>query len=56
MTSWREELRDVQQTERLALTDLHRLWEREGGKLQVLEVRERSEWDAGHIPGSVHQP
>jgi hydroxyacylglutathione hydrolase len=19
-------------------------------------VRERSEWDAGHIPGSVHQP
>jgi hydroxyacylglutathione hydrolase len=56
MTSWREEQRDVQQTERLALTDLHRLWEREGGKLQVLDVRERSEWDAGHIPGSVHQP
>jgi hydroxyacylglutathione hydrolase len=56
MTSWREEQRDVQQTERLALTDLHRLWEREGGQLQVLDVRERSEWDAGHIPGSVHQP
>ncbi len=24
--------------------------------LQVLDVRERSEWDAGHIPGSVHAP
>jgi hydroxyacylglutathione hydrolase len=56
MTSWREEQRDVQQTERLALTDLHGRWEREDSKLQVLDVRERSEWDAGHIPGSVHQP
>jgi hydroxyacylglutathione hydrolase len=56
MTSWREEQRDFQQTERLALTDLHGRWERQDGKLQVLDVRERSEWDAGHIPGSVHQP
>jgi rhodanese-related sulfurtransferase len=24
--------------------------------VQVLDVRERSEWDAGHIPGSVHVP
>jgi len=56
MTSWREEQRDIQQTERLALTDLHDRWEREGRELQVLDVRERSEWDAGHIPGSVHQP
>ena len=22
----------------------------------MLDVREDSEWDAGHIPGSVHQP
>jgi hydroxyacylglutathione hydrolase len=56
MTSWREEQRDIQRTERLALTDLHARWERDDGKLQVLDVRERSEWDAGHIPGSVHQP
>ena len=25
-------------------------------ELQVLDVRERDEWDAGHIPGSVHTP
>ncbi len=56
MTSWREEKREVQGTERLALTDLHGRWEDEDGELQVLDARERSEWDAGHIPGSVHQP
>jgi hydroxyacylglutathione hydrolase len=55
MTSWRGEQRDIQRTERLPLTDLHGRWERADGKLQVLDVRERSEWDAGHIPGSVHQ-
>ncbi len=25
-------------------------------KLQVLDVRERQEWDEGHIPGSIHTP
>jgi rhodanese-related sulfurtransferase len=24
--------------------------------VQVLDVRDRSEWDAGHLPGSVHVP
>jgi hydroxyacylglutathione hydrolase len=24
--------------------------------VQILDVRERSEWDTGHIPGSVHVP
>jgi rhodanese-related sulfurtransferase len=24
--------------------------------VQVLDVRERSEWDAGHIPGAIHVP
>jgi rhodanese-related sulfurtransferase len=26
------------------------------GELQILDVRELDEWDAGHIPGSVHTP
>jgi len=56
MTSWREEQRDIHQLQRLALTDLHVRWQDEDGKLQVLDVRERPEWNAGHIPGSVHQP
>lgn len=52
MTSWREEGRPVAQIERLAIGDLHA----RAGELQILDVRERSEWDEGHIPGSVHRP
>jgi hydroxyacylglutathione hydrolase len=56
MTSWREEGREVQRTQRLTLIDMHGRWEDEHGELQVLDVREQSEWDAGHIPDSVHEP
>jgi hydroxyacylglutathione hydrolase len=52
MTSWREEKRP---TESLPRIDVEALHER-AGEVQVLDVRERSEWDAGHIPGSVHTP
>jgi hydroxyacylglutathione hydrolase len=24
--------------------------------VQLLDVRERSEWDEGHVPGSLHAP
>jgi glyoxylase-like metal-dependent hydrolase (beta-lactamase superfamily II)/rhodanese-related sulfurtransferase len=54
MTAWREESRDVQRTERRTVAALHQHWD--GGALQVLDVREREEWDAGHIPGSIHAP
>ncbi len=54
MTSWRQEKRDVARIERLPLEDLEdRL---NGGEVQVLDVRERSEWDAGHIPDSHFEP
>jgi glyoxylase-like metal-dependent hydrolase (beta-lactamase superfamily II)/rhodanese-related sulfurtransferase len=56
MTSWREERRDVQRTTRLTLVEMHERWEGDRSELQVLDVRERSEWDDGHIPGSVHVP
>lgn len=52
MTSWREERRAVRSVERI---DVHALHARVD-ELQVLDVRERAEWDAGHIPGSVHAP
>ncbi|MGH2805460.1 MAG: MBL fold metallo-hydrolase, partial [Thermoleophilaceae bacterium] len=52
MTSWREERLPVERIERITVPELR---EREG-ELQVLDVRERSEWEAGHIPGSVHTP
>jgi hydroxyacylglutathione hydrolase len=52
MTSWREERRPMERIERIDVPGLH---DRRAG-VQVLDVRERSEWDEGHIPGSVHTP
>ena len=52
MTSWREERRPVAHVERLPIGDLYA----RSGELQILDVREQSEWDQGHIPGSVHRP
>jgi rhodanese-related sulfurtransferase len=56
MTSWREERHPVERIERVALDDLHARWEADRDGVQVLDVRERDEWDAGHIPGSVFTP
>jgi glyoxylase-like metal-dependent hydrolase (beta-lactamase superfamily II)/rhodanese-related sulfurtransferase len=54
-TSWRQERRSVGRVERLAIVDLAARREDEPG-LVLLDVRERSEWDAGHIPSSVWIP
>jgi hydroxyacylglutathione hydrolase len=54
MTSWREERLPVGRIERLPVAEVHDRWARDG--LQILDVRERDEWDACHIPGSVHRP
>ena len=56
MTSWREDRLDVDGVERLTVPELHERWADGNGGLQVLDVREQGEWDAGHIPGSVHLP
>ena len=56
MTSWREEKRPVERVERLAVDELHERWNGGSNGLQLLDVRERAEWDRGHIPGSVHTP
>jgi rhodanese-related sulfurtransferase len=52
MTSWREEKRPTGSLERIDVTALHARRD----EVQVLDVRERSEWDLGHIPGSIHTP
>jgi rhodanese-related sulfurtransferase len=54
MTAWREERGPVARTQRVTVPELHERW-RHGG-VQVLDVRERSEWDSGHIPGAIHVP
>jgi glyoxylase-like metal-dependent hydrolase (beta-lactamase superfamily II)/rhodanese-related sulfurtransferase len=52
MTSWRQEKRPVGRIERLPLTELPD----RHGEVQILDVRERSEWEEGHIPGSAFTP
>ena len=55
MTSWREEQRPVDRIERVGIDELAARAEADPG-LQILDVRGQGEWDAGHIPGSVHTP
>jgi hydroxyacylglutathione hydrolase len=42
----------VERIERITVPELRE----RADELQILDVRERDEWDAGHIPGSVHLP
>ncbi len=55
MTNWRQERHPVSQTERLTVGELSARMAADR-QVQVLDVRERSEWEAGHIPGSVFMP
>jgi hydroxyacylglutathione hydrolase len=50
MTSWREEKRPAAQIVRIDVPTLHEHCD----AVQILDVRERAEYEAGHIPGSVH--
>jgi glyoxylase-like metal-dependent hydrolase (beta-lactamase superfamily II)/rhodanese-related sulfurtransferase len=52
MTSWWEERLPTASIERITVPELR---ERRD-ELQVLDVRERDEWDAGHIDGSLFTP
>jgi len=55
MTSWRAERRPVESVERVTVPELSARLERDGD-LQVIDVREESEWREGHLPGSLHTP
>ena len=52
MTSWREDGRPTASTERIDIDALRA----RADAVQVLDVRERSEWEEGHIPGSILTP
>jgi rhodanese-related sulfurtransferase/glyoxylase-like metal-dependent hydrolase (beta-lactamase superfamily II) len=52
MTSWREEKRPTAAVERIDVVGLAA----RAGAVQILDVREPAEWEAGHIPGSIHVP
>jgi glyoxylase-like metal-dependent hydrolase (beta-lactamase superfamily II)/rhodanese-related sulfurtransferase len=55
MTTWRLDGLPVGRIERIAVEELSARTA-EDARLQVLDVRERSEWEAGHLPGSLHAP
>ncbi len=55
LAAWRADDRPVERIERIEVPELHRRLEGRD-RLQVLDVRERDEWDEGHIPGSVNTP
>lgn len=55
MTSWRLEGREAERIERLPLAELKARADGDPD-MQILDVRERTEWDAGHIPGSAFMP
>ena len=55
MTSWRAEHREVGQDRAPARRGPGGATPA-GPSLQILDVRERTEWETGHIPGSVHVP
>src|SRR3954451_17443564 len=52
MTAWRIEDKQVESIERIDVDGLHVRRD----EVQILDVREQSEWDDVHIPGSLHLP
>jgi glyoxylase-like metal-dependent hydrolase (beta-lactamase superfamily II)/rhodanese-related sulfurtransferase len=52
MTSWREERLPTESIARLTVAELHD----RAGTLQILDVRERDEWEDGHIPDAHFAP
>ena len=47
---------DVDRVARMTVPELHERWAADPTSVQILDVREQTEWDAGRIPGSVHVP
>jgi glyoxylase-like metal-dependent hydrolase (beta-lactamase superfamily II)/rhodanese-related sulfurtransferase len=55
MSSWRQEGRSVERTVRMPAPELPARMDADPD-LQVLDVREETEWDAKHIEGSLNTP
>jgi len=56
MTTWREEKRATRAIERIDVSELHERVEEGADELQLLDVREESEYADGHIPDSISKP
>ena len=53
--TWRRSGRPTRATPVISVADLEQL-RRRGGEIALLDVRHAAEWNAGHIPGSIHLP
>jgi hydroxyacylglutathione hydrolase len=51
MTAWRQDKRATARIARLRIPEVRE----RGDEVQIVDVRERTEWDAGHIAGTVHR-
>ena len=51
--AWRASGREVRANATATVKDLAEVYEAEGGS-RVVDVRQRDEWDEGHVPGSRH--
>jgi glyoxylase-like metal-dependent hydrolase (beta-lactamase superfamily II)/rhodanese-related sulfurtransferase len=56
MTSWRQEKRPARRIERVAASDFPWRVSKLSDGLKIIDVRERNEFDTGHIPGSIGVP
>jgi glyoxylase-like metal-dependent hydrolase (beta-lactamase superfamily II)/rhodanese-related sulfurtransferase len=54
LTSWRVDKRPIEGIERETVEQLHEHFEADPS-LQILDVRDENEWNAGHIPGSLYK-
>ena len=56
MTSWREERRDVGRIPRMTVRELRARWDADPDAIQLLDVRERDEWDRRSHPRLAARP
>lgn len=55
ITSWREEGRPAERIERITLDQLKERHD-DGEEIQIVDVRERDEYESSHIPGATFAP
>lgn len=53
LTAWKAAGLSVERAAKISVEELHG-WLQDGSGPLVLDVRQDSEWEAGHIPGAVH--
>ncbi len=56
MARWAGEQKPTEQIMQITAAELDRELAEEPGSIQIVDVRRKTEWDQGHIPGALHKP